>query len=105
MTQKTYEIAYAAIDEVAKMEEAAQALPVCTLTMPFNVVMASYCAIGLAIQCMEDRINNDLRRDRRLPGERERIELANLRAASNELLSALRAETSDTSTPQRSETP
>ena len=61
------------------------------VTFPIDVAIEVYCGISRIVSELQDRIDNDLRRDHRMPSPLERKELERLRIAVNLLRDEMRA--------------
>jgi len=74
-----YDKAVAALKAVADVESERQNEPKVIITLSLTSTLEVFSAVAIAIKVAEERINNDLRRDYRLPNEFERKRLDALR--------------------------
>jgi hypothetical protein len=87
---KVYADAVNAIERVAEDEERKQRKPLMLVTFDFNVALEVLGSLAILIGVKEERINNDLRRDHRLPNDYERRSLTALRAAQDAMVMAIK---------------
>lgn len=87
---EVYADAVSALDRVAEDEEQKQRRPLVLVTLDFNVALEVLGSLAILVGVQEERINNDLRRDRRIPNDYERRSLTALRAAQDAIVMAVK---------------
>lgn len=85
-----YADAINALERVAEVEEQKQKKLLVLVTFDFGVALEVLGSLAILIGVKEERINNDLRRDHRLPNDYERKSLTALRAAQDAIVMAIK---------------
>lgn len=93
MVEEAYQKVEEALDAAAQFEESKRDDPDITVFMPMSALLSCLCVIAIVLHEKEDRIVNDLRKDRRVASPTERKEIERLRVAYNHIVNAIKGTT------------